>query len=240
MNYLNTTFFIIIGAILGSFYAVIGTRLPKNESIISPRSHCEYCGHILSWYELIPILSFFFQKGKCRNCHHHLSSMYPLTELATGLLFGISYYYFGISEKFFHLLLLSSLVIIIFVSDMKYMIILDSPLVISGIGIFLLNISFHGIEKALLSLGAGFLSFLTLFFIGKLGNILFQKEAMGGGDIKLSFIMGMSLGYKMYLIAFILATFLALPYAPFLVSSLWIVFFFYEKFHYIITFLLNL
>ena len=181
--------------------------------------------------------------------------MYPLTELATGLLFGISYYYFGISEKFFHLLLLSSLVIIIFVSDMKYMIILDSPLVISGIGIFLLNISFHGIEKALLSLGAGFLSFLTLFFIGKLGNILFQKEAMGGGDIKLSFIMGMSLGYKMYLIAFILATFLALPYAlgclffqkdhevpfgPFLVSSLWIVFFFYEKFHYIITFLLNL
>ena len=65
--------FFIIGLVFGSFYNVLGTRIPNGESIIKPRSHCEKCGHILKWYELIPLFSFIFLKGKCRKCKTKLS-----------------------------------------------------------------------------------------------------------------------------------------------------------------------
>ena len=68
----------VIGTIMGSFFNVIGHRLSKNESAIKPRSHCEFCGHILAWYELIPIISFLIQGGKCRKCRAKLSWWYPL------------------------------------------------------------------------------------------------------------------------------------------------------------------
>lgn len=244
-----------IGTILGSFYGVLGSRLPKGESIVKPSSHCESCQHQLKWYELIPIFSYVFQRGKCSSCKAKLSFMYPAVELFTGLLFVVSFLQFGLSYEFFLSLILSSLVIIIFVSDLKYMIILDSPLVVSIILIFLLKWFYLGPENALISLLNGFLLFLTMLIIGKLGDHLFKKESLGGGDIKLSFVSGMALGYTMGLVALVFSTFLALPYAllamqmkkshevpfgPFLVSSLWIVFFFYEKFSNIIPFILNL
>ncbi len=68
----------IIGAVLGSFYMVVGDRLSNNESIVVPRSHCSKCNHILSWYELIPIVSYIIQRGKCKNCHTKLSISYML------------------------------------------------------------------------------------------------------------------------------------------------------------------
>lgn len=255
MNELMIIFIFLFGTILGSFYGVLGTRLPNNESIVLPASHCEFCHHELKWYELIPILSFLIQKGKCTHCQKKLPLSYLATELFTGLLFVISYIKFGINVQFFISIILSSLLIIIFVSDLKYMIILDSPLVISIILIFILKWFYFDIQNSLLALLNGFFTFLTIFAIGKLGDKLFQKESLGGGDIKLSFLFGMVLGYQMSLIAFVLSTFLALPYAlgclflnknhvvpfgPFLASSLWFVFFFYEKFETIIPFLLNI
>ena len=60
--------FFMIGAVLGSFYNVLGIRIVKHESIVMPRSHCDKCGHVLKWYELIPIFSFIFLGGKCHNC----------------------------------------------------------------------------------------------------------------------------------------------------------------------------
>ena len=89
--------FFIFGLCFGSFYNVLALRLPKGESIIKPKSHCPKCLHTLKWYELIPIISFIIQKGKCKNCHTKLSFFYPFTELVTGLLFVISYYSFGFS-----------------------------------------------------------------------------------------------------------------------------------------------
>jgi len=245
MNLMWSIYLFMIGAVLGSFYAVVATRLPKNESLIAPRSHCEFCQKQLKWYELIPVLSYLLQLGKCRKCHQKLSLTYPFVEVGTGLLFVLSYLKFGFHISFFISIILSSLVIIIFVSDMKYMIILDSPLLISAILIFTLTWLSKGFLPSLISLMEGFGMFLTFLLIGKLGAFLFKREALGGGDIKLSFLIGMVLGYKMGLLSFIFATFLALPYAilclflkeghevpfgPFLVSSLWIIFFFQEKF----------
>ena len=87
--------FFLIGAVLGSFYNVLGSRIPKGESIVKPRSHCEKCGHILKWYELIPVFSFLFLRGRCSKCKVKLSWLYPFSEVFCGILFAISYYSYG-------------------------------------------------------------------------------------------------------------------------------------------------
>ena len=242
--YLSVLIF-ITGLIFGSFYLVVGTRLLKGESIIKPRSHCCNCNHILQWYDLIPLLSFITLRGKCRYCHKKIDFSYPLTEILCGILFLISYLKYGISYDFFIMLIISSLVVLIFITDFKDMIILDSPLIIAGILIFILNWFYYGVEKALFSLLYGLITFITMLGIRQIGNIIFKKDSLGGGDIKLSFIMGMILNFYFAMIALVLSTFLAFPYAlssillnkdhevafgPFLVSSLFIVYLFIDKF----------
>ncbi len=242
-------FFFVLGAIMGSFFFVVGTRLPNHESLIKPGSHCTYCNHLLKWYELIPILSFIGLKGKCRKCHHTLSKEYILYEVFTGILYFIGYLKFDFSYELYVFLILSSLLVLIFITDFKYMIILDSPLVVAILCLFGLRFYYFGITNAFLNIGYGFLCFLIMLFIGYIGKMMFKREALGGGDIKFSFVLGMILGFKYGLIALIFSTFLALPYAvgsmllkkdnevpfgPFLVSSTLIVYFFLEKFQYIL------
>ena len=229
----------IIGVVFGSFYGVVGTRLPENKSIVKPRSHCEECGHILKWYENIPILSYIFLGGLCKKCKKPIGSVYFLTELLCGALFALCYKVFGLSVNFYLSLIIVSLVIIIFVSDSKYMIINDSPLVISGILILIIKLYNYGIKPALLSIFGGIVIFCVALLLLWFGYLAFKQEALGGGDIKLSFIAGMLLGIKFGIVYIILASFLAFPYAvyvtlknkdnmlpfgPFLVTSLLIVF----------------
>ena len=84
-------FLFIIGTIFGSFYNVVGYRIPKGESIVYPPSHCTNCNHKLTFFELIPVLSYIFQKGKCKHCHQKISLFYPIFETLTGVLFVLSY-----------------------------------------------------------------------------------------------------------------------------------------------------
>ena len=84
----------LFGLIVGSFLNVCIVRLPKEESIVTPRSHCPNCGHAIAWYENIPVLSYVFLRAKCRGCGQPISLLYPVIELATGLLFaGLAYVY---------------------------------------------------------------------------------------------------------------------------------------------------
>lgn len=231
----------IIGIILGSFYNVVGLRRPLNESIIKPRSHCPKCNHVLSWYELIPLISYFIQKGKCRNCHKKIAKEYPLIELLTGLLFVLSYLIFGFSYNTLLMLIISSLLVIIFVSDFKYYVILDGPLLISGFLILIIKYLERGLNQFFIAILSGLFLFIVMILIKIIGNKIFKRESLGGGDIKLAFIIGLVLNYKLGLIALILSSFFALPYAliilykknidemplgPFLVSSLLFVFIF--------------
>ena len=206
-------FIFIIGLVFGSFYNVVGLRLPNNESLIRPGSHCPKCNHKLKWYENIPLLSFIFLKGKCKECKCKISIMYPLMEFLTGILFLISYNLFGISANFFMGIVLSSLVVIIFVSDSKYMIILDSPLIISSILILIIKFCYYGIDSVWKSLLSGLFVFVVMYLLMLLGNFLFKRESLGGGDIKLSFVSGLVLGPVMGLFYICLGAFLALPYA---------------------------
>lgn len=229
----------IIGAIFGSFYGVVGTRLPEERSIVKPGSHCEKCGHVLKWYENIPILSYILLGGLCKKCKEPIGSIYFLMELLSGALFALCYKVFGICPNFFLAVIVSSLVIIIFVSDSKYMIINDSPLVVSAILIFLIKWYDAGMVDALMSLVSGLVIFGVAYLLRLFGYLVFKQEALGGGDIKLSFVAGMLVGIKLGIVYIVLASFLAFPYAvyitlknkdnmlpfgPFLVSSLLIVF----------------
>ena len=229
----------IIGAIFGSFYGVVGTRLPEEKSIVKPGSHCEKCGHYLKWYENIPLLSYIFLGGHCKKCKTPIGFVYFMTELLSGCLFALCYKVFGISYEFFIAIILSSLVIIIFVSDSKYMIINDSPLVVSAILIFVIKWLDTGILSALMSLVYGLIIFGVAYLLMLFGSLAFKQEALGGGDIKLSFVAGMVLGVKLGILYIVLASFLAFPYAvyvtlknkdnmlpfgPFLVSSLLIIY----------------
>lgn len=246
--YISTILF-IIGIVMGSFYNVVGTRWPEGRSIVKPGSHCEYCKEELKWYENIPLISFIIQGGKCRHCKHKLTWDYFFTELCTGILFMGSYLYYGISYEFFMMLILSSLAILIFVSDFKYMIILDSPLVISGILILILKFIYFGRKECLIALLSGGIVFLVMILIGLIGKALYKRDALGGGDIKLSIIIGMTLGVELSMVALIFSTFLALPYAlstialkkdsevpfgPFIISAFMLVFIFSDKFYNIV------
>lgn len=232
-------FIFIIGAIFGSFYGVVGTRLPEERSIVKPGSHCEKCGHVLKWYENIPILSYILLGGLCKKCKEPIGSIYFLMELLSGALFALCYKVFGLTPNFFLAVIVASLVIIIFVSDSKYMIINDSPLVVSVILIFLIKWYDTGIVSALMSLVSGLVIFGVAYLLRLFGYLAFKQEALGGGDIKLSFVAGMLIGVKLGIVYIVLASFLAFPYAiyitfknkdnmlpfgPFLVSSLLIVF----------------
>lgn len=245
----------IIGLLFGSFYNVVGMRLPNNESIVFPGSHCEKCNHKLKWYENIPLLSYILLGGKCSNCKSKISVWYPAIELFTGMLFLISYYIFGLSYEFAIAIIISSLVSIIFVSDINYYIILDSPIIIGSILIIIIKLLSTSLKDTLISFGSGILIFAIMYGIMLLGNLLFKKESLGGGDIKLSFIAGLVLGPKLGIFYIIFGAFLAFPYAiyvtirnkdnmlpfgPFLISSLLIIYLDYEFFVNFINTLLHI
>ncbi len=217
MEILYIILFFILGTVMGSFYNVVGFRLPQNKSIINPKkSYCPTCKHPLKVMDLIPILSFLFLKGKCRYCKSKISIFYPLVELFTGILFAVSFYSFSFSYELIISLLLVSLFSIVIVSDLNYYIIPDSVTLITGIMILIVNILNMGIKIALLYLLYGFIMFIFMYLIGIMGKFLFKQEALGGGDMKLLFVLGMTLPLIVSFFGIVLATFLALPISIYL------------------------
>ena len=231
----------VIGTIMGSFFNVIGHRLSKNESAIKPRSHCEFCGHILAWYELIPIISFLIQGGKCRKCRAKLSWWYPLIEIITGLFFVGCYLYYGFTYDLLLALIISSVLIITCISDFNYLVILDEVLVVSSLAALVVIFLKEGFNGLIISLLSGLLMFFFMLMVKIVGDKAFKRESLGGGDIKLSLFIGLVLGYKLSFINLVLASFLALPVAfyylvklkdrevpfgPFLIISTFIIYIF--------------
>lgn len=214
-----TIIFFILGTIMGSFYNVVGFRLAKNESIIKPGSHCPKCNHKLSFFELIPILSYIFLKGKCKNCKEKISIFYPLIELFTGLLFGVCFYSFGFSYDLLIGLSLVSLLSIVIVSDVNFYIIPDEINIFFGILIIIINIFKYGFVGSLKYILYGIIMFLFMYLVMNLGKIIFKEEALGGGDVKLLFVLGLCLPIMSSFFSLILATLLAFPISLYLLLS---------------------
>ena len=204
-------FVFVVGCFLGSFLNVIVDRLPKGRSIVYPPSHCEHCRHMLVFYDLIPLLSFFYLKGKCRYCRARLSWYYPVIEAMTGSLFVVTFFigiHLGHVASLVYLLAVISSLIVVFFIDFKYGII---PFSVVGVAIAIVTFwyLFKGAEiiSFLLS-GLGVFVFFLLLFLTTRGR------GIGFGDVVFSFLMGYILGFPNILlgvyIAFLTGAFFSL------------------------------
>ena len=211
--------FFIFGAVMGSFFHVVATRMSRDESIVFPASHCDRCNHKLKWYENIPIISYILLKGKCSSCHSKIPISYLVVEIVTALLFAVCFHVFSFSFDLVIALIFVSSLIIVIVSDIEYMIILDEVLMFASLVIVVLDILVLGIEEAAYHIYGGVLAFVTMYALKIIGDKLFRKESLGGGDIKLLFLFGLVLGYAMSICTIFLATFIAFPIALLLLFS---------------------
>jgi len=216
MKRLYICLFFVLGCVMGSFYHALATRLSKGGSIIKPASHCDKCQHPLAWYELIPIISYLIQGGRCRKCKSQIPIGCLLMEICTGILFAVCYHVFEFElELIIALIFVSSLMIVI-ISDIEYMIILDEVLVFAVTGIITTMLFDVGIYDTCMNILSGIGAFATMLLIKKLGDTIFKQESLGGGDIKLMFLVGLVIGYDMAICNIFFATFIAFPIALFL------------------------
>lgn len=201
----------VFGTIFGSFYNVVGDRVADGKSIIYPPSHCPKCKHRLTPLELVPIFSYLFQGGKCKNCKCKIPLFHPLYEIFVGLLFMFSYISFGFTGDFVIALTFVSMLAIIIVSDYYYMIIPDEILIFFGVTLALEVLLINGIDAFGISLLSGIISFGVMFLIKLFGDFIFKTESMGGGDIKLLFFLGFVLGWPQALLSIFLGSIIGLP-----------------------------
>jgi leader peptidase (prepilin peptidase)/N-methyltransferase len=188
-------FAFVFGMVVGSFLNVCICRIPKNESIVSPPSHCPGCSYQIRWYDNIPLVSYLLLKGKCRGCGAPISLQYPLVELLNGVLTLLLFLRFGPTLAFAALFLLCSALVVITFIDIEHQIIPDE-ISLSGIVVgFVLSffLKGHSWLNSLLGilLGGG-----GLLLIAYTYQRLTGKDGMGGGDIKLLAMMGAFLGWK--------------------------------------------
>lgn len=222
-NDLSNTYFLIlffiVGLFFGSFFNVVGLRLPKNKSIAFPPSHCPKCNHELSWYELLPVFSYIFLKGRCKACKSKISILYPTIELLTGILFSISFYVFGLSLEMLFAIIFSSTILITMVSDIKYMIIPDEVLLIGAILLLIVSIFIRTNAQILDSLTNAVIAAFVTYLIKLLGDKLFKKESMGSADIKLMALIGFVLPGAVGALTIFFGSILALPVATILLIT---------------------
>lgn len=241
-------FIFCLGSAVGSFLNVCIYRLPRQESIIRPGSHCPNCKQKIVWYDNIPFISYLLLRGRCRYCRTRIAFRYFLVELLTAGLFLLLFDYFGLSWFFWiYAALGASLVLVSFI-DIAIREIPDE-ISLSGIALGLLISAIwpqlHFTASHKLAILRSLLGVLagggSIYLTGLIGNVIFRKESMGGGDVKLMAMIGAFIGWKLVLLAFFIAPFFGaavgvvlkiktgeslIPYGPFLsfaalISLLW-------------------
>jgi len=191
------------GACVGSFLNVCIYRIPRGESIVVPSSHCPHCSAPIAWYDNIPLISFVILRGRCRHCQRPISLRYPVVELLTAVLFLAVWLRYGASGlTIAYWIGVGGLILGSFV-DLEHMIIPDRVSlggIAAGLLFSLLLPSLHGTaqrwQALAASAGGAALGIVVLWAIGVLGKLVFRREAMGLGDVKLLGAIGAFLGWK--------------------------------------------
>jgi leader peptidase (prepilin peptidase)/N-methyltransferase len=196
---------IVFGALIGSFLNVCILRLPKEESIVTPGSHCPHCKTPIKFYDNIPLVSYILLKGKCRHCNGTVSIQYPLIEGITALSSLVLFMRFGPSLSYLIYFAFVAALIVITVIDLYHQIIPD-VISLPGIGVGLLaslilpQLTFSNSLIGIL-LGGG-----SLFLVATLYQWFFKREGMGGGDVKLLAMIGAFLGWKAVILTILLGS----------------------------------
>lgn len=190
------------GAMIGSFLNVCIVRLPHDESIAFPASHCRSCKAPVEWYDNVPILSWFVLGGKCRKCKAKFSGKYPAIELLTGCLFVLFVVTFGLTAKSGVYLVFALALLVQTMIDFEHEIIPDVitlPGIVIGLAVSFAMPELHGQSSRLAAIAQSALGVLvgggSLWLAGTLAERILKKEAMGGGDVKLLAMVGALLGW---------------------------------------------
>jgi leader peptidase (prepilin peptidase) / N-methyltransferase len=246
-------FAIIAGLMIGSFLNVCIHRMPIEESVIRPRSHCVQCKNTIPWYDNIPIISYIILSGRCRSCKSKISFRYLTVEVLTAFLFVLLVNKFGASGLTLIYIILSSGLIIATFVDLQHQIIPDEITyggMVLGLLSSMLYPQLHGTQYRLYALKNSFLGLIAggalIYAVSWLGTIVFRKKlkeigeesAMGGGDIKYLAMIGSFLGLPGVLLVFFLAPFFGaiagiaeklrkksdiIPYGPYLSLAAFVV-----------------
>ncbi len=196
MNPILSIFSLLFGAAVGSFLNVVILRLPeKDTSIVFPGSHCPQCGHPLSWWENVPLLSYLLLRGRCRSCKAKISWQYPLVEAAMAVFSLLLFRRFGLSADFgIQFVFFAALLVIIFI-DIHHQIIPD-VISLPGIGLGFLA-SFFSNQLTWQQSGLGLLIGGGILYGVAFGYFaLTKRDGMGGGDIKLLAMIGAFCGWQ--------------------------------------------
>ena len=247
----------LFGAIVGSFLNVCIYRMPREKSIITPGSQCTHCQRAIHWYDNIPLISFILLSGKCRNCKKGISWRYPLVELMAALTPVWVFSQEGFRwEAVIFTCLIWGLIVVTFV-DFEHQIIPDeisvgglvAAVLVSGVYPQLHGVGaglprpywIFGVKEAVIGAAVGAAS---IYLIGLLGRLIFRREAMGMGDVKLMGMLGAVLGWKQILLVFFIAPLFGsvvglaikwikksdvIPYGPFLSLATFVVLFWGER-----------
>lgn len=232
------------GACIGSFLNVCIYRIPLEQSIVHPRSHCPSCNTLIAWHDNIPLLSFFLLRGRCRHCGTRISARYPLVELLTAVLFLMLWNRYGLDLRTLVYMGLTAALIVATFVDFDHMIIPDRislggmP---AGLLFSALVPALHGADSARDALIASAVGIVagsgSLYLVAWLGRLAFKKDAMGLGDVKLLGAIGAFLGWPGVLFTVLLSSLLGsvvglalilgggrgwqtrIPYGPYLAAA---------------------
>jgi leader peptidase (prepilin peptidase)/N-methyltransferase len=201
---LEATLVTLLGLLLGSFMNVCIYRLPRGGSPVRPRSGCPSCGHMLAWFENVPVLSYLVLRGRCRSCGLRISPMYPIIESITGAMFLAGYLWYGPSALLVVRLLFGCAMIVLFVIDLQHRI-LPNVITIPGIvvGFLLSEVAGPGWLASLIgvAVGAG-----GLFAISEIYYRVRHEEGLGMGDVKMLGMIGAFLGWKLVILTLVLSS----------------------------------
>lgn len=190
----------LFGIMIGSFLNVCILRLPEHEDIVFKPSHCTSCGHVLKWYELIPLVSFAIQGGRCRNCKEKISLQYPVIEFLNGIIYVWIFAVKGIISESVLFCICASVLIVVAVTDFRtYEIPFGCNIIIGILGILRILLDLQHWYHYVIGFFTVSGLFLLVYFITK-GN------GIGGGDIKLMAASGLLLGWQNIILALMLGS----------------------------------
>ncbi len=223
----------LFGSLFGSFLNVCVYRLPRDESVIRPRSRCPKCGTMVVWYDNIPVVSWLALRGRCRRCANPISVQYPLVELAVALAWAGSFWLVGVSAAALSAAVFITLLIGILLTDAQHFIIPDE-LSLGGLAIGLVLSAFSGLGMARALAGAA-MGFGMLWIVKAAGDLALRRgwigadeiretlgegeeiTSMGGGDLKMMAMIGSFLGWRGVLLTVFLGALVGtVVYLPFL------------------------
>jgi leader peptidase (prepilin peptidase)/N-methyltransferase len=186
---------VVVGLCFGSFLNVCILRLPRDQSLLRPRSTCPQCKQPIAWRDNIPVFSWLWLRGKCRWCHKPISLQYPVIEALVGVLFGAAVLGYGLTLQALSAAVFGTILLGIAITDARHYLIPDEY-TWSGLIVGLLVALGDGVPGFLEALLGAAVGFGLLWGVAQAGAWVFKEEAMGGGDIKMMAMVGSFVGWR--------------------------------------------